>query len=264
MPELSTEIANFLEMRKKLNSQADYRIVDFYDLPAEGLGQFDYTLFLGVLYHVEDPMRCLRQVAAVTREMCVIETQVVDDCPTAATDGLNVIYGTQFISSLSDPELRFVILHEALHKSLRHLTTWRHLWKKNPQRANAACDYVINLMLVDSCTDGFIAMPKVGLLDAKYAGMDAGEVFRLMEEEGDGGGNGHGFDEHEWGKRLNAPRKRKKPLKVKLPRRFAKAGCSTASSGVTSHAPSVKCSHQRSTGLRNCGSSSLPFARGMT
>ena len=44
------------------------------------LGQtFDLTLFLGVLYHVEDPMRCLRQVAAVTGEMCVIETQVVDE-----------------------------------------------------------------------------------------------------------------------------------------------------------------------------------------
>jgi ubiquinone/menaquinone biosynthesis C-methylase UbiE len=40
---------------------------------------FDLTLFLGVLYHVEDPMRCLRQVAAVTRELCVIETQVVDE-----------------------------------------------------------------------------------------------------------------------------------------------------------------------------------------
>jgi len=37
------------------------------------------TLFLGVLYHVEDPMRCLRQVAAVTGEMCVLETQVVDE-----------------------------------------------------------------------------------------------------------------------------------------------------------------------------------------
>src|SRR5438552_3908175 len=28
---------------------------------------YDLTLFLGVLYHVEDPMRCLRQVAAVTK-----------------------------------------------------------------------------------------------------------------------------------------------------------------------------------------------------
>jgi tRNA (mo5U34)-methyltransferase len=47
---------------------------------ASDLGRtFDLTLFLGVLYHVEDPMRCLRQVAAVTGEMCIIETQVVDE-----------------------------------------------------------------------------------------------------------------------------------------------------------------------------------------
>ncbi|HYA16861.1 MAG TPA: methyltransferase domain-containing protein [Bryobacteraceae bacterium] len=47
---------------------------------AADLGRtFELTLFLGVLYHVEDPMRCLRQVAAVTGELCVIETQVVDE-----------------------------------------------------------------------------------------------------------------------------------------------------------------------------------------
>jgi tRNA (mo5U34)-methyltransferase len=41
--------------------------------------KYELTLFLGVLYHVEDPMRCLRQVAAVTGELCVLETQVVDE-----------------------------------------------------------------------------------------------------------------------------------------------------------------------------------------
>lgn len=47
---------------------------------ADDLGRtFDLTLFLGLLYHVEDPMRCLRQVAALTGELCVIETQVVDE-----------------------------------------------------------------------------------------------------------------------------------------------------------------------------------------
>ncbi len=47
---------------------------------AEDSGRtFELTLFLGLLYHVEDPMRCLRQVAAVTGELCIIETQVVDE-----------------------------------------------------------------------------------------------------------------------------------------------------------------------------------------
>lgn len=40
---------------------------------------YTLTLFLGVLYHVEDPMHCLRQVAAITGELCLIETQVVDE-----------------------------------------------------------------------------------------------------------------------------------------------------------------------------------------
>jgi ubiquinone/menaquinone biosynthesis C-methylase UbiE len=40
---------------------------------------YPLTLFLGVLYHVMDPMLCLRNVAAVTGELCVIETQVVDE-----------------------------------------------------------------------------------------------------------------------------------------------------------------------------------------
>ncbi|HWF08689.1 MAG TPA: methyltransferase domain-containing protein [Bryobacteraceae bacterium] len=47
---------------------------------AADLGRtFELTLFLGLLYHVEDPMRCLRQVAAVTGELCMIETQVVEE-----------------------------------------------------------------------------------------------------------------------------------------------------------------------------------------
>jgi ubiquinone/menaquinone biosynthesis C-methylase UbiE len=41
--------------------------------------RYPLTLFLGVLYHLENPMLALRQVAAVTEELCVIETQVVDD-----------------------------------------------------------------------------------------------------------------------------------------------------------------------------------------
>src|SRR5208283_3557729 len=40
---------------------------------------YPLTLFLGVLYHVMDPMLCLRQLSAVTGELCVLETQVVDE-----------------------------------------------------------------------------------------------------------------------------------------------------------------------------------------
>jgi hypothetical protein len=41
------------------------------------LGQFDITLMLGLLYHVENPVGAIRLARALTRKACVIETQVV-------------------------------------------------------------------------------------------------------------------------------------------------------------------------------------------
>lgn len=60
-------------------SNVVYRQALVEHLAAELGRTFELTLFLGLLYHVEDPMRCLRQVAAVTGELCVLETQVVDE-----------------------------------------------------------------------------------------------------------------------------------------------------------------------------------------
>lgn len=143
--------------------------------------------------------------------------EVCDDVPTAGTDGRNVYYGDKFVRSLTDPELRFLILHETLHKALRHLTTWRALHDEDPNLANAACDYVINLMLKDADKgETFIKMPASGLVDERFRGMDAGRVFRELkkdqEEEpcdGDKKGQGQGqqskgapqpMDSHDWDK----------------------------------------------------------------
>ena len=57
----------------------DFRKGRVETLAADEGRAYALTLFLGVLYHVEDPMLCLRQVAAVTGELCLIETQVVDE-----------------------------------------------------------------------------------------------------------------------------------------------------------------------------------------
>ena len=145
-------------------------------------------------------------------------TRVEDDpkkCPTAYTNGLDKTYGRAAVMRWSEPEMRFVVLHEALHVALRHLITWLYLFKENPSLANKACDLVINLLLVLSDdNEGFIKMPKEGLLDLKYKGMDSGKVYRLLkkakeDEEakgkgsgkgkaGDGDGEPDGFDEHGW------------------------------------------------------------------
>ncbi len=56
-------------------------------LNPEQHGQFDLTLFLGILYHLENPMLALRNISAITTEMCVIETQVVAEVEGSAEWG---------------------------------------------------------------------------------------------------------------------------------------------------------------------------------
>lgn len=128
--------------------------------------------------------------------------KVDDKCPTAYTNGRDVTYGREFLESLSEPELRGVILHENKHKMYRHIATWHHLWKQNQRKANQACDYVINLEIADEGkqTNGFVALPSCGLYDEKFRGMDSQQVFHLLDDDdGQGGGQGgEGIDEHGW------------------------------------------------------------------
>jgi predicted metal-dependent peptidase len=134
--------------------------------------------------------------------MMVGSTRIDDNVPTACTNGRDERYGREFVRDLSEKELAFVVLHECLHKAYRHLTTWDKLAKENAQLCNAACDYVINLQLKDLDPHGnHITMPRkngkdIGLIDEKYRGMHTKQVFDLLKQEG--GGNGGGFDEHDW------------------------------------------------------------------
>ena len=56
-----------------------YERANCEDLGRETHGTYELCLFLGLLYHLESPMVALRKMAAVTTEMCVVETQVVEE-----------------------------------------------------------------------------------------------------------------------------------------------------------------------------------------
>jgi predicted metal-dependent peptidase len=133
--------------------------------------------------------------------------EVRDDIPTAATNGRDEIYGREFIDALSIQEVAFVVVHESFHKMYRHLTTWKKLWDENPQLANMACDYVINLEIVERDPQRtVVAMPQkdgkpVGLIDRRFKGMNTKQVFDILkkeQEEGGGEGGGEGIDHHDW------------------------------------------------------------------
>ena len=147
------------------------------------------------------------------------EKTIDEDVPTACTNGRDEKYGRAFVDELTDAELRGLLLHENYHKLYSHLTTWRHLYDINPQLANVACDYVINLKIMDDNKDGFATLPEGGLIDEKYRDMDTAQVFNILRKEqdeqstGEDGGDdsqgnesgsgseqsaGAGLDQHDW------------------------------------------------------------------
>jgi hypothetical protein len=116
-----------------------------------------------------------------------------ENCPTAYTNGKDERYGREFVAKLNDAELRFLILHEAYHKLYRHLTTWQWMYKEHAQAANQACDFVINIKLVDDNKDGFATMTgalKMGCFDEKYRGWDSAKVYEDLKQGGQGQGQG--------------------------------------------------------------------------
>lgn len=64
----------FETARAALGSRVEDRFVDVLDLDPEPLGTWDVVLFLGVLYHMRDPMLALERVASVTGDLLVLET----------------------------------------------------------------------------------------------------------------------------------------------------------------------------------------------
>mgnify|MGYP003114848382 CR=1 FL=1 len=124
------------------------------------------------------------------------ETRIIDvnDIPTACTDGLNIVYNRTFLGNgcPQESEVRGLILHENKHKEGRHPFVYQHLYRKDARCANLACDYVINLQILDENKDGFATLPKGGAVDERFRGMTVTQVFNILYREGEGGDGGSG------------------------------------------------------------------------
>jgi hypothetical protein len=60
---------------------ASFEEGDLFDLDPAREGTFELTLFLGILYHLENPVGALKKARSLTQELCVIETQVARPAP---------------------------------------------------------------------------------------------------------------------------------------------------------------------------------------
>ncbi len=60
-----------------LGSTVQPVVADFQTCDLDEIGAFDVVLYLGVLYHMKEPLSALERVRAVTKEVAVIETEAV-------------------------------------------------------------------------------------------------------------------------------------------------------------------------------------------
>jgi predicted metal-dependent peptidase len=131
------------------------------------------------------------ETAAYAGVLVMGKTTVVDNVPTACTDGVNEKYGEAFLNKLMLPEVRGLKLHEGLHKVFKHTVRGLPYWKKNSKLANMAADYVVNDVIMNIKDKAFIKLPDGVLYDPKFHGWSYPEIYRHLEkEEEQGGGQG--------------------------------------------------------------------------
>jgi predicted metal-dependent peptidase len=108
---------------------------------------------------------------------------------TAATNGKRIKFNPEFVDSLTDEEVKFLVAHECFHPMLEH--NFRR-GERQGKRWNMAADYVINKLLTD---ESIGRMPKMGLLDANIynAGHGTSEgIYNILPEQDESGGSGAG------------------------------------------------------------------------
>jgi SAM-dependent methyltransferase len=69
---------NAEEARSRLAGLKVY-VGEAEEIASFGIGSFDLVLALGLLYHLENPFRVIRQLRNVTRKLLVIESMCIDD-----------------------------------------------------------------------------------------------------------------------------------------------------------------------------------------
>ena len=90
----------------------------------------------------------LRQpfLASAIMRLPIKDATVYSWCQTMATDGYHIFFNSNWVSNLSQSELRGVLAHEVLHVIFQHSS--RRL-NRDPIVWNIAADHAINLLLIE-------------------------------------------------------------------------------------------------------------------
>jgi predicted metal-dependent peptidase len=100
-------------------------------------------------------------------------------CPTAATNGRNFYYNTEFVKKLSVKKLEFLFAHEILHCVFDH---FGRVGSRDRMLSNIAQDYAVNQILVDERIGEKITEVQI-CYDAKYRGKAWEEIYDELYEK---------------------------------------------------------------------------------
>lgn len=105
---------------------------------------------------------------------------VSEEIETACTDGVRITFGIDFLDSLSDSELDFVMMHEILHVVLQHCFRGD---VEDPEAYNIAADIVVNsnIMLENGMKASSITLSKYGI--AMHVAPDGKEGHEYTAEQ---------------------------------------------------------------------------------
>ena len=99
---------------------------------------------------------------------------------TACTDGIRITFGTDFLDSLSDSELDFVMMHEILHVVLQHCLRGGN---REQETFNIACDIVVNsnILLENNMKSSSITLKRYG--ESMHLAPDGKEGYEYTAEQ---------------------------------------------------------------------------------
>jgi predicted metal-dependent peptidase len=172
-----------------------------------------------------------RETALYSGVMLMGKNAVIEDNVTAYTNGVDKKYGREFISKLTDPELRGLILHENLHVALKHIPRFKKEFKDNAQAINVATDYAVNDVIMNLNDRDLCKLPEGGLYDAKYHNWSVREIYEDLKKQqkenkdsGKGESLGKTLDEHGFEDAQNMTDEEAKEMSGKIDKALREGG----------------------------------------
>jgi len=132
-----------------------FRRSDAEDLPIADLGRFDFTLCLGLLYHLENPFRLIRGLSALTSEVAILEGVCTPDSVPSMElldEGVEVDQGLNYVAFYPSEPCLVKMLYCA---GFPFVYRFRNLpndelytaskWRKRPRTMLAASRHPLNM-----------------------------------------------------------------------------------------------------------------------